>query len=169
MDLNDKTNEGRPSLDANEAREKTRRLITTDRIKRLQILDLLWKRKRTGERVGTAASGEISTLLEIEKPETLMHLDTLDDLGLIENGGKTANGYQFIKITGQGITIIEEFFLKYDEDLRKSTDGQITKSVQIVDNETDIYLKHEKYIQTMSTIQEGFTLGNNILRALGLS
>lgn len=169
MDLNNKTHEGRSSIDASKTREKTRKLITDDRIKRLKILDLLWKRKRTGERAGTAASGEVSTFLEIEKPETLMHLDTLEDLGLTENGGKTANGYQFVKITGQGVTVIEEFFLKYDEDLRKSTDEQITQSVQIVDNEPNIYVKHEKYIQTMNTIQEGFTLGNSILRALGFT
>jgi len=169
-ELGDEPHEGRPSLDATEAREVARRVIQSDRIKRLQILDYLWKVKRTGQWGGNASDGNIMEMLGTDdKAEIKFHLDTLADHGLIDIGVKTTGGYGFIQITGGGTSRLEDFFLQIDNAFRTSEDVELQKQIEEIDKVDDVYMKHEGYIATMTTIGKGFEFGNGILRALGLA
>lgn len=168
-ELGDEPHEGRPPLDSTETREAARRVIQSDRITRLQILNYLWRLKRTGEHGGYASDVDVREALgNDDEAEVRFHLDTLADHGLIDIGTKTRGGYAFIKIRGSGTTTIEDFFLQIDEAFRSSNDEELKNQIKEIDKVEDVYIKHEKYITTMSTIQSGFEFGNSILRALGL-
>jgi len=169
-DLGAEPHEGRPSIDAIEAREVARREIQSDRIQRLQILDYLWKIKRTGEKDGYASDEGVRKLLGTDdKAKVRFHLDTLSDQGLIDIGAKTRGGYVFIKIRGSGTLKIEDFFSEIDNVFRKSEDIELKTRIKQIDEVDDVYLKHDRYIATMTTIGKGFDLGNGILKAIGLA
>jgi len=169
-ELGDEPHDDKPPLSSSQAKEVARRVIQGDRVRRLQILDYLWKVKRKGERGGSSSDGEIMKMLGTsDKAEVKFHLDTLADHGLIDIGSKTTGGYSFIEITGGGTSGIEDFFLQIDDAFRTSGNIELETQIKQIDEVDDVYLKHDRYIATMSTVGKGFEFGNGILRALGLA
>ena len=164
------SHEDESSKDFTNVTDTNRKIIQTDRIKRLQILDYLWKMKRTGE-VSHVASQHIMEILNTTNiNETHFHLDTLKDLGLVTVDFYSTDGrYNGIDITGLGTTRLEDFFLEIDIEVRNSKNTELQQQIQEIDRIDDVYMKHEKYITTMTTIQEVFVFGNKILTKLGLS
>jgi len=158
-----------PTIDTSKNIDVNRRIIQSDRIKRLQILDYSWKEKRKGTR--NLSSYDIERLLKIDDIDEInFHLDTLRDLGLIRIEHYLTNSiYEGIEITGPGTTKLEDFFLQIDEEIRSSENTELQKQIHEIDQTDDVYAKHEKFIAIMSTIQEGFAFGNKILKGLGIS
>ena len=142
-------------------------IITSDRFERFQILDFLWKAKRsaTERNSGIEDSVHISNSLNIEEVKVRTHLEVLEDHRLISISNRTRGGW-IVEITGKGTTHVENFFIQLEQYFRNSDNLEIKKHIQKTDQEHDVVMKHTLHMQIAMTVQEVFKFGNNLLSKL---
>ena len=114
-ELGDEPHEGRPPLDSTETREAARRVIQSDRITRLQILDYLWRLKRTGEHHGYASDEDV------REASSGMHV------GLAMKGVLPKNLNRGTIITTFDDSIISEVTQITDMKLKRAAFGEFPK------------------------------------------
>ena len=144
-------------------------IIMSDRVERFRILDFLWKAQRNATEHnpdGWENSPNIAKSLNIEEVRAKTHLGTLNDRGFISIVSRTTGGL-IVKIIGKGTIFVEDFFLELEQYLGESENMEIKNHVQKIDQENDPIMKHGTLMQALSTIQEVFNFGNNLLSKSG--